>query len=124
MRELVFTARFDRLSRRLPKAIRDAAYEKLAAYLDNPAHPSLRVKRIKGTDRIWEMTITTDCRLPFEVEGEGGIRRRIGTRRPASRPPRRPSPRSPAPRRACSRGRCTRPRTCRHRGRSGRALTD
>lgn len=79
MREVVFTPRFDRLFRRLPKAIRDATYEKLAAYLDNPAHPSLRVKRIRGTDRIWEMTITMNYRLTFEVEGERVILRRIGT---------------------------------------------
>ena len=79
MREVVFTPRFDRLFRRLPKEVRDATYEKLAAYLDNPAHPSLRVKRITGTDRIWEMSITMNYRLTFEVEGEKVILRRIGT---------------------------------------------
>ncbi len=79
MREVVFTARFDRLFRRLPKAIRDATFEKLATYLDNPTHPSLRVKRIRGTDRIWEMSITMNYRLTFELEGETVILRRIGT---------------------------------------------
>jgi mRNA-degrading endonuclease RelE of RelBE toxin-antitoxin system len=79
MREVIFTARFDRLFRRLPKAIRDATYEKLAAYLDNPAHPSLRVKRIKGTARVWEMSVTMTYRLTFELEGEKVILRRIGT---------------------------------------------
>lgn len=86
MRELVFTARFDRLFRRLPKAVRDATYEKLAAYLENPAHPSLRVKRIRGTDRIWEMTITMSYRLTFEVAGEKAILRRIGTHDILKRP--------------------------------------
>jgi mRNA interferase RelE/StbE len=79
MPEVIFTPRFDRLFRRLPKAIRDATYEKLAAYLEDPAHPSLRVKRIKGTDRIWEISITMSYRLTFEVEEERVILRRIGT---------------------------------------------
>lgn len=86
MREVVFTPRFDRLFRRLPDDIRDATYEKLAAYIENPAHPSLRVKRIRGTGRIWEMSITMNYRLTFEVEGERVILRRIGTHDVLRRP--------------------------------------
>ena len=86
MREVVFTPRFDRLFRRLPKAMREATYEKLAAYLENPAHPSLRVKRIKGTSRVWEMSITMNYRLTFEMEGEKVVLRRIGTHDVLRRP--------------------------------------
>ena len=79
MREVVFTPRFDRLFRRLPKAIRDETYEKLALYLDDPSHPSLRVKKIKGTAGIWEMSVTMSYRLTFELHGERILLRRIGT---------------------------------------------
>ena len=79
MRELVFTPRFDRLFRRLPERIRATTYEKLALYRQDPAHPSLRVKRIKGNDVLWELSITMNYRLTFEVQGEWVILRRIGT---------------------------------------------
>jgi len=78
MRELVFTRTFERLFRRLSKQVRDQTYEKLALFQADPAHPSLRVKRIKGTDRIWEMSVTMNYRITFEVEGERAILRRIG----------------------------------------------
>jgi mRNA-degrading endonuclease RelE of RelBE toxin-antitoxin system len=79
MREVVFTPRFDRLFRRLPERIRRATYDKLALYSQDPDHPSLRVKRLKGTEAVWEMSITMNYRLTFEVQGERVILRRIGT---------------------------------------------
>ncbi len=78
-REVYFTRTFERLFRRLPKDVRDTTYAKLVLYLDNPAHPSLRVKRIKGTNHLWEMTITMNYRVTFQVEGERVLLRRIGT---------------------------------------------
>ncbi len=79
MRELVFTRTFERLFRRLPKRIRDQAYDKLGLFLEDAAHPSLRVKRIKGTERLWELSVTMSYRITFEVEDERVILRRIGT---------------------------------------------
>ncbi len=78
-REFVFTPRFDRLFRRLPKSIREGTYQKLSLYLENPSHPSLRVKRIRGTAAIWEMSVTMNYRLTFQLEGERTLLRRIGT---------------------------------------------
>ena len=88
-REIVFSAPFDRLFKRLPKRIRNETYEKLALFLEDPAHPSLRVKRIRGTERIWEMSITIlprKDRLTFELEGERVVLRRIGTHDVPRRP--------------------------------------
>jgi len=106
MREIVLTPTFERLFKRLPKRIRDATYEKLALFLEDAAHPSLRVKRIRGTERIWttptprascmgratlartrlsmlmstwEMSITMNYRLTFEVDEERMFLRRLGT---------------------------------------------
>ena len=78
-RELYLTRTFERLFKRLPAELRELALEKLSLYLADPAHPSLRVKRIKGTDRIWEMSVTMQYRITFEVEGEAVTLRRIGT---------------------------------------------
>ena len=100
-REVVFTPSFERLFRRLPKRIRDETYDKLALYLEDPAHPSLRVKRVRGTARIWEMSITMNYRLTFEAEGERVMLRRIGThdvlRQPQARRAGLALPPTPAP---------------------------
>ena len=78
-RELHFTRPFERLFKKLPKAIQDQAFEKLALFLDDPSHPSLRVKRVKGTAAVWEMSVTMNYRITFEVDGDRILLRRIGT---------------------------------------------
>ena len=86
MRELLFTPRFDRLFRNLSQDTQERAYEKLALYLQDAAHPSLRVKRIKGSPGIWEMSITMSIRITFQVEGDKVLLRRIGTHEILRRP--------------------------------------
>ena len=31
--------------------------------MDNPTHPSLRTKKIKGTDGLWESSVNMDIRI-------------------------------------------------------------
>lgn len=45
----------------------------------NPRHPSLRVKKIKGRKDIWEMSITINYRLTFEIHESSVLLRKIGT---------------------------------------------
>ena len=78
-RELYVTRSFERSFKRLPKRIQDEAFEKLALYLDKPSHPSLRAKRIKGTEGIWELSVTMNYRITFEVDGNSIVLRQIGT---------------------------------------------
>lgn len=78
-RELRTTQTFDRHFKRLPKHVRDTALEKLEFYLRDPAHPSLRVKRIRGTEHIWELSVTMNYRITFQLEEGAIILRRIGT---------------------------------------------
>ena len=70
---------FEKLFARLPQDIRDLTYEKLDLLLKNPSHPSLRVKKIKGTQDIWEMSVTMSYRITFEVLAEEIYLRKIGT---------------------------------------------
>jgi len=77
-RELYLTRTFERLFKRLPGKIQDQTYEKLALYLENPSHPSLRVKPVKGATGIWEMSISMSYRITFQVDGERVLLRRIG----------------------------------------------
>ena len=41
-------------------------------------HPSLRVKRIKGTQGIWEARASKSLRITFETEGDALILRNVG----------------------------------------------
>lgn len=69
--------RFDRAFRKLPEAVKKAFKEKMRLLVEsNLTHPSLRVKKIKGTGRIWEASIDMDHRFTFE-KVKGGIRLRV-----------------------------------------------
>lgn len=45
----------------------------------NPRHPSLRVKKIKGTRNVWEGRVTLAYRLTFNWEAGFITLRRVGT---------------------------------------------
>lgn len=78
-KRIVITRPFEKAFNRLPSQINRVVYEKLDLFLRNPGHSSLRVKKIKGTRAIWEMSITMNYRLTFEVSPEEIFLRRIGT---------------------------------------------
>jgi len=78
-RKLEFSKPFDKIFRQLPANVRELTYEKLELFLANPAHPSLRVKQVKGTHGIWEMSVNMNYRITFEVWPEKIYLRRIGT---------------------------------------------
>ena len=74
-----FSNRFRKDYRALSKEIRDIFEIKLPLFLDNPRHPSLRVKRLIGTTDQWEGSVTMSYRFTFQfVEGKVFFRR-IGT---------------------------------------------
>lgn len=73
------TGPFDRDYDDLPDSIKEQTDKQLSLFLDNPHHPSLRVKKIKGYPKIWEGRITKNYRFTFQIEGEIYIFRRIGT---------------------------------------------
>jgi mRNA-degrading endonuclease YafQ of YafQ-DinJ toxin-antitoxin module len=55
---------------RVEKALRLLASE--------PRYPGLRVKRIQGTDGIWEAHASDSLRITFEMDGETLILRMVG----------------------------------------------
>jgi mRNA-degrading endonuclease RelE of RelBE toxin-antitoxin system len=73
------TTPFDRDYDDLPESIKEQTDKQLSLFVDNPHHPSLRVKKIKGYPKIWEGRITKNYRFTFQIEGEIYILRRIGT---------------------------------------------
>jgi mRNA-degrading endonuclease RelE of RelBE toxin-antitoxin system len=74
-----FSRRFKKEYQKLPKKIQKTFDEKLSLFLENPSHPSLRVKQIQGTKNRWEGSITMRYRFTFQFVEDGLIFRTIGT---------------------------------------------
>ena len=73
-----FSKRFKKEYNNLPKKIQKAFSEKLSLFLKQPSHPSLRVKRIQGTKKHWEGSISMKYRFTFEFLENEVLFRAIG----------------------------------------------
>jgi len=72
------TKPFDRDYDSLQKGIKERASKQFILLLENPRHPSLRLKKIKGHPTMWEGRITESYRFTFQIVGETYLLRRIG----------------------------------------------
>ena len=63
---------------RLPVDVKKALKKKLDLLADNPKHPSLRTKKIKGSGDIFEASINMDIRMTWEFYEDGILLRNIG----------------------------------------------
>ena len=77
--ELVFTKPFIRDYKKLPKNIQENVDRKLSFLLQNMRHPSLRVKKVRGYDDVWEGSITMNYRFFFRRAEDKYILLRVGT---------------------------------------------
>jgi mRNA-degrading endonuclease RelE of RelBE toxin-antitoxin system len=62
------TNRFLRAYRKLDERDREQVKKALAQFVTDRAHPGLRVKRIRGAHKIWEMRAGRDIRVTFQYE--------------------------------------------------------
>jgi mRNA interferase RelE/StbE len=74
-----FSKRFRKEYKNLPMKIQKAFDKKLPLFLKDISHPSLRVKRIQGTNDRWEGSITMQYRFTFEFLKDIVLFRTIGT---------------------------------------------
>ena len=73
------TAPFDEDFADLPATITRRAEQQFRRLLDNPRHPSLRIKKMEDPREIWEGRITQGYRFTFQIVGDIYLLRRIGT---------------------------------------------
>ncbi|RCK76797.1 MAG: hypothetical protein ANABAC_3222 [Anaerolineae bacterium] len=66
------TERFKKAFQALPEEIQEKAFKAFRLMAENPRHPSLRVKKIKGSEQIWEGRIDRQYRFTFQFVEEGG----------------------------------------------------
>jgi mRNA interferase RelE/StbE len=64
--------------KRLPVEVKRALKKKLDLLADNPKHPSLKTKKIKGSEDIFETSINMDIRMTREFYEDGVLLRNIG----------------------------------------------
>ncbi|KGK91384.1 cytotoxin [Desulfosporosinus sp. HMP52] len=57
------TPRFKRAFKKLPKNIQALFIDKMFQFQE---HPSFRIKRIQGTDSLWEGSLNMSIRFTFE----------------------------------------------------------
>jgi len=74
-----FTDDFTEGYEKLPPPIRKRVDEKLNLLLLDPRHPSLRIKKMKGFEGIWEGRISRSYRFTFQMEEDAYILRKVGT---------------------------------------------
>ncbi len=61
---------FWRAYARLDAPAHAAARRAYALFLENPAHPSLRFKKLGGSDRAWSVRINEQYRVVGERQGD------------------------------------------------------
>jgi len=64
--------------KKLPEEIKSRVNKNLTLLFENPRHPSLRLKKLKGTDKF-EIRISKGYRLTLKFEDQVLELRRVGT---------------------------------------------
>ena len=67
---ITYTDRFKKHYAKLTGTEREQFKNKLRLFAENPSHPSLRTKRIKGTENLFEFSVNMDIRVIWFYEGE------------------------------------------------------
>ncbi|MDD2234742.1 MAG: cytotoxin [Desulfitobacteriaceae bacterium] len=66
------TNRFKWAFRKIPREIQMLFADKMEQFINDWRHPSLRAKRIQGTDGVWEAGLNMSVRFTFEWIEENG----------------------------------------------------
>ena len=70
MLQITYTDRFKRHYKSLFDQEKRQFQAKLRLFADNPLHPSLRTKRIQGTEDLFEFSVNMDIRVIWFYEGD------------------------------------------------------
>jgi addiction module RelE/StbE family toxin len=68
--QFTFTRRFQKHFQALTVQEKKQLMNKLELLAENPVHPSLRTKRIQGTEDLYECSVNMDIRIIWYYEGD------------------------------------------------------
>jgi len=71
--KITFTERFKKHYKKLHSTEKKQIMNKVELLMGNPIHPSLRTKRIQGTDDFFESSVNMDIRIIWYYKGESMI---------------------------------------------------
>ena len=84
---LEYASRFKRAYRKLEREEQERVNEAIRRFLADPAHPSLRVKKMQGMPNVWEARASDSLRITFQRDGESVILRNVGAHDPTLKRP-------------------------------------
>jgi len=76
--DFIVTERFKKSYKQLSPDEQKTLHKKLAVMSKNHHHPSLRTKKVQGTDHIFECSITMAMRITWQYDGEAIVLRIVG----------------------------------------------
>ncbi len=68
--QISYSERFQKRFKSLTAVEKKQLRNKLLLLAENPLHPSLRTKRIQGTDGLFECSVNMDIRIIWFYEGD------------------------------------------------------
>lgn len=68
--QITYTKRFEKHLKALSKTEKNLIRKKVEMLAENPFHPSLRTKRIQGTDDLFECSVNMDIRIIWYYEND------------------------------------------------------
>lgn len=71
--EILFSSGFKKSFSKLQDKEKKVFYEKLALFIENHKHPSLRTKKIKGSEILFESSINMSIRVIWTYQDENLI---------------------------------------------------
>jgi len=64
------TRKFDKQFKQLDSKVSKQAQKAIELFISDPSHPSLRYKKIQGTDNFYEISVNMSVRIIIEVTSE------------------------------------------------------
>ena len=68
MYKIKYTKQFEKNLKSLSLKEQNAVFNKLKLLIENPLYPSLRTKKVKGLDNVFEMSVNMDIRIIWKYE--------------------------------------------------------
>ena len=66
--KITYTKSFKKHYKKLSDIEKKQTKKKLSFFIDNPTHPSLRTKKIQGSEGLWESSVNMDIRIIWFYE--------------------------------------------------------
>lgn len=70
MLSISYSDRFKKHYKKLTEVEKKQFKTKLVQFIDDPTTPSLRIKKIKGADNLFEFSVNMDIRVIWYYEGD------------------------------------------------------